>query len=545
MKILLFESRFLSTLVASILAGFLLALPSDAGEPIFQEIHISEASETSLSVGGRDAVTVHPGGEMSHITATGQSQVTVLPGTNVSRVTASDEASVYISGGMVWWMRFHAGTTGRVTSSKFAWLLVSDEADVHVYGSDMEYSNGHLRGTGTNGMPFEYWALRLTESGGIDTDNRDSLPSGITLHDITVEGSIGPVTAPVSHYKLDETDGTILRDYTNIFHRSANGIYESQTNGIVNLGSPPLANPDTHPGTSVRFGNGGRARVPGTALPQLNGGSAISLWVDVDLPQHKSLETIISKSTETGSHGSFALCVNSTGQLEFLSGDRICITEAPITANKRHHIVASWHGVGLNRTVDLYVDGMKAGSGNGDWTLDTSTYDLLVGGASMGGSGLNGTIDDIQVYAKALSPREVATLFAYPGKQLTDADYDNLPDAYEFACFGTMKQNGSGDFDGDGRLDIDEFIAGTDPTDIWDHFQVSNLSHQSKAGLELTWKSAPGRFYRVLHSTDLSDWKPLTDWMQADPEATGPMSQTHPKSKDGRGYYKVSSRLGE
>lgn len=46
-----------------------------------------------------------------------------------------------------------------------------------------------------------------------------------------------------------------------------------------------------------------------------------------------------------------------------------------------------------------------------------------------------------------------------------DTDYDGLPDWWEIQYFGDLSQDGSGDFDGDGSTNLEEYEAGTDPTD--------------------------------------------------------------------------------
>ncbi len=45
-----------------------------------------------------------------------------------------------------------------------------------------------------------------------------------------------------------------------------------------------------------------------------------------------------------------------------------------------------------------------------------------------------------------------------------DTDGDGMPDAWEIEHFGTLDRDGTGDFDGDGISDLDEFLNGTDPT---------------------------------------------------------------------------------
>jgi hypothetical protein len=48
---------------------------------------------------------------------------------------------------------------------------------------------------------------------------------------------------------------------------------------------------------------------------------------------------------------------------------------------------------------------------------------------------------------------------------VTDTDCDGMNDAWELARFGTLARDGSGDFDGDGASDLDEYRNGTDPTE--------------------------------------------------------------------------------
>ncbi|MCP4570683.1 MAG: calcium-binding protein, partial [FCB group bacterium] len=45
-----------------------------------------------------------------------------------------------------------------------------------------------------------------------------------------------------------------------------------------------------------------------------------------------------------------------------------------------------------------------------------------------------------------------------------DTDCDNLPDSWEMDKFGTLDRDGTGDFDNDGISDLDEYLAGSDPT---------------------------------------------------------------------------------
>jgi len=49
-------------------------------------------------------------------------------------------------------------------------------------------------------------------------------------------------------------------------------------------------------------------------------------------------------------------------------------------------------------------------------------------------------------------------------RSLSDTDGDGMLDSWERTYFGTLDRDGQGDFDGDGVLDLDEFLQGKDPT---------------------------------------------------------------------------------
>src|SRR5206468_11521799 len=86
-----------------------------------------------------------------------------------------------------------------------------------------------------------------------------------------------------------------------------------------------------------------------------------------------------------------------------------------------------------------------------------------------------------------------------------DTDNDGLDDDWELAYFNTLSRDGSGDFDGDGQSDRQEFLAGTDPTNAGSVFRVLTLSRVSGGSVTLFWSAVPGKKYDVQYKDNVGD----------------------------------------
>ncbi len=84
-----------------------------------------------------------------------------------------------------------------------------------------------------------------------------------------------------------------------------------------------------------------------------------------------------------------------------------------------------------------------------------------------------------------------------------DTDRDGLADAWELTHFGNLNQTADGDADEDGRNNLNEFIAGTNPTSSASVFRIS-VSHPSAAEITLTWQSQLEVSYVVETAPSLS-----------------------------------------
>ncbi len=88
-----------------------------------------------------------------------------------------------------------------------------------------------------------------------------------------------------------------------------------------------------------------------------------------------------------------------------------------------------------------------------------------------------------------------------------DENGDGLPDEWQAQYWSGEYPSPAADTDGDGSSNLNEFLAGTDPTESSDVLALEILD--SNGGRFLTWRANPGSSYQVELSSDLDDWNSL------------------------------------
>jgi len=85
-------------------------------------------------------------------------------------------------------------------------------------------------------------------------------------------------------------------------------------------------------------------------------------------------------------------------------------------------------------------------------------------------------------------------------------DAYGIPIGWEIMYFGSTNAVNGGaldDWDHDGMNNVQEYLAGTDPTNASSKFQVSNFGAQGGTNFVIQWSSVPGKRYAIQTSTNL------------------------------------------
>ena len=82
-----------------------------------------------------------------------------------------------------------------------------------------------------------------------------------------------------------------------------------------------------------------------------------------------------------------------------------------------------------------------------------------------------------------------------------DTDRDGMPDAFENAHgLNGLVNDAAGDKDSDGMSNLDEYLAGTSPSDLNSIFRCKLVYVKGAPSATLSWNSIAGREYRVMYT---------------------------------------------
>ena len=124
---------------------------------------------------------------------------------------------------------------------------------------------------------------------------------------------------------------------------------------------------------------------------------------------------------------------------------------------------------------------------------------------------------------------------------IADTDNDGLGDAWELLHFNNLTAaNATTNADSDPASDLDEYRAGTAPSDPASWLQVTSQAlAPSGNSVTLLFTTAPARLYRIESSTDLQTWTAAGDAFAPD---AGPVTEKTISITAGpRRYFRVSA----
>jgi hypothetical protein len=118
-----------------------------------------------VRVHNRAQANTGPGVNIDHLTLYDTSTSIVEGGESIGYLTLNDQSSVQL-----------------IEIDNLSWLEVAEKSEAHVYGCDVTYSNGTLRGSWKkSGAPFSF-QLRTIDHRGSFTTQADTLPPNVFLH---------------------------------------------------------------------------------------------------------------------------------------------------------------------------------------------------------------------------------------------------------------------------------------------------------------------------------------------------------------------------
>jgi hypothetical protein len=164
-------------------------------------------------------------------------------------------------------------------------------------------------------------------------------------------------------------------------------------------------------------GSGQYASVPDNDTLDPGGSLTLAAWVR---PEQSGTQDLVKKAVFNSPTGNgYEMSLGASGTVfarlnQASAGDTYRLTSQtpyPIDGQTWIHVALTYDGTQMR----LYINGVEEASGAGPPSIAMNTIPLTIGAQSDGTRALKGSLDDVRVYARALSPAEVAALAGVNG----------------------------------------------------------------------------------------------------------------------------------
>lgn len=205
-------------------------------------------------------------------------------------------------------------------------------------------------------------------------------------------------------------------------------------------------------------------------------------------------------------------------------GVQVTLSNIPFASYRVYGLFAADENVSDSSTIGNFdVNGIWALGGDASTTaaawpsIDTnhmnngSYWTQIVPGVTQGNYWVvetSGATCSITGEARGVSSR--GTLTGIIIEDITDGDTDSMPDAWELYYFDDIALSlPSGDYDGDGFTNFEEYAAATDPTEQESFPSISSITTNVAAMNIIISNTSPRRAYTLYESEDLDTWTPV------------------------------------
>ena len=376
--------------------------------------------------------------------------------------------------------------SSRITLSRCAIVFAATISLVHAADSDFDGLDDAIE---TNTGVYVSASNAGTDPGAADTDG-DGVPDGLEVK----EG-----TSPVDATKFNSFSQGLVGYYQ--FNSNANDLSGKSNSGVtsnITYTSDRLGNTES----AAKYAANSIMEIPSLTLTELNYRPVTySMWIKLDrMPEIGRSFVLIGRIRTWDQEGGAVTILNALGydnELCYYTGGRLISSGFKPKIDQWYNVMFTQTSQGL---ASFYIDGYLVHSTDFDVSQNTN-FPFRIGAASVldgidnnDTHSFQGMIDDVRIYNRALSNKEISQLYTRESFY-EDIDQDGLTNAFE-TSLGSDPYNS--DTDGDGVPDGLEVKEKTSPVDAtkFNSFSKGLVAYYplDKSGADETGSGYNGNF---------------------------------------------------